>query len=1173
VRFPEHDVAKGGVPYHFPEGLHSRPQIPLPVHGVKMADKRRRKSLGVFRQKPEGFGPPLQIPATASAAAPMLEKTPSEYLPSPVESDPASPRTRPRTLQKSNRTSFFGSLRSLHSLDEDEKLALTRSDSKASSFHEDVEMNTKGLFGHKVLHYGDVQTSGSSMFRRKTQFIVLTESHLIRFRSAIRAAEMFPSIPSSSVRSHIARTSSASSYQELQMSTYSDITSGVPLEQVIGVYRLDDGRLTPTIEISYLDESSRKAAATQLSLTDAREALLWINAIRSACEQARLAMPPPFHDRTIEHLARVLERERDYDPEHFRAYKVVQRSVNKSMGRASAEDLTRLGSASICYLVLGLHKIHLLPLQRSSTRSSSTSLSEMDSMSSYAIVTLTSVKVSGEDDTLQLSFKHPAGAPMMVQLASHLAGEIALQIKSASEYLRPEWLKQPFFFEVPAAIDERSIPFNYPKEDHDSFDRTLIAYCAGYDVDTSRICYSVDYNCEDAPRFQLLPALDKSPYSSLELLAVFRALRYNESFSSISFSHINLTSLRHLYDPSVSDVDSLCTRSGHATNINGHIDMPMLCQEIRALGLKSRRLRRLDFSFTFPGTALAESQEPQDCGILEALVPLCKRSLTNVDWIVLSGIRLSDGDLNFLVDAASERQCHLRAVEIGECGLSVHDIDVLLSTLACQESTVEVIDISGAQGRFSPELFQRGIGAFTRLRRLNLTRVHKTAGPEPLIAPEALFMWRLEALYLSQTTLNENTVDSISAYLTTQKSEILRELHMNQCGLTGHDLATFFRSMTWDDKQPRQMHVSVNENRLKMGNTTLFRSIGQNYGPTSLSMRMMDFEKENHFRELINALKRNTTLRSLDISRASLPYDASLETCEALKELFATNHTLEELDISGEHAHLDATRFGIGLNVALRGLENNKSLRLLRIEHQGLGLQGASTLADVLTKNQTLVEIHCEHNEINLQSFTALVNALQKNKTILFMSDMANDRAKSIEKVRRELEKVDRAESPRSSRQNAGSGLKKAITGSLSGKGVRGHHKHNSSISSINSFTDQDVTAIIATLNEKWDAQVARMQKYLFRNYCIANGEQWHEPDENTSPVESGGATARQSPSTSMSMNVSVAESSLAQILRKVRLDRTPTGREEQLGATDYIDEKLALSAGSERMVFGRFED
>ncbi|EXJ80475.1 hypothetical protein A1O1_08620 [Capronia coronata CBS 617.96] len=1105
-----------------------------------MADKRRRKSLSIFRQKIDAV-PPIQIPSRTSAGM----RSSDSHLASPISSDQPSPKGRPKTLQKSSRSSVFGSLRSLHSLDEDEKTALTRSDSKASSLQEDGDMNIRGLLGDQVLQYGEVQAAGNNVFRKRTQFMVLTESHLVRFRSQSKAVEMFPSIPAQVGRGHTPRTSSVSSYSELQVAAYSDITSGIPLDQVIAVYKMDDGRPFVTVEVAYLDEKTRRSATMQMQLSEFREAYLWTSAIRMAASQARASLSQQIPEATVEHLARVLERERDYDPHHFHVFKVVQRSVNRSVGRASSDDLTRLGSG-IAYLVIGLHKVHLVPLHRTSTRSSSASLSETEAMTSFAIVTLTSIKVQAGEDAFQLVFKAPMGKPYTAQLASFSAGEIALRLRFASEYLRPEWQRQPFVFDVPEELEDQMDPPNFPKEDHDCFDRTLIAYCAGYNVNTSRICYSVDYHCEDAPCFQLLPSSTGTSYSALELLAVFRALRYNESFTSISFARISLSPLRHLYDTFASDVDSLSTRSGNPTNIVGHQDLPVLGQEIRALALKSRRLRRLDFSYTLPSRTLAEEEQPLDCGILEALAPLCKKSLTNVDWIVLTGLRLAESDLNYLVDAASERKCHLRALEIGECGLSVHDIDVLLSALAVQESTVEVVDISGAQGRFSPELFQRVIGAFTRIRRLNLTRVQKTAGPEPLVCPDALFAWRLEALHLSQTTLNEQTVDSISTYLASTKSDILREIHVNQCGLTGRDLATFFQSMARDDGLPRVMHVSANENRLKSGNSALFKTLAQGFGPTSLSMRMMDFDKDSHFREMIKALADNTTLLSLDIAGASLPYDASVETCEALKELFATNQTLEELDISGEHAHLDATRFGIGLNIALRGLKTNKTLRLLRIEYQSLGLQGANTLAEVLEHNNTLLEIHCDHNDINLQSFTALVDALERNHALLYMPSMDHDRAKSLEKVQREFETMEHVESPKAPSKNGATTLKKTFTGALTGRPHRrGHgHRHSSSMSSTASFTDHDVSAVIRTLDEKWDAQVARMQKYLFRNYCLSQGVPWQDDSA------AGGDGDHQSLDTTTTAN----GDSLAQLLQHVQLDRTPTV--ENPTSLDYLDEK-----------------
>lgn len=124
----------------------------------------------------------------------------------------------------------------------------------------------------------------------------------------------------------------------------------------------------------------------------------------------------------------------------------------------------------------------------------------------------------------------------------------------------------------------------------------------------------------------------------------------------------------------------------------------------------------------------------------------------------------------------------------------------------------------------------------------------------------------------------------------------------------------------------------VSENRLEKDHSQFVEAVANGLTPTSLTMKMVEYKKEDHFRELIQAIKRNKTLRFLDISKASLPYDASEETCEALQLMFAENETLEELDISGEHAHLEVAKFGIGLNHALTGLRKNNALKILHVE-------------------------------------------------------------------------------------------------------------------------------------------------------------------------------------------------------------------------------------------------
>ena len=720
--------------------------------------------------------------------------------------------------------------------------------------------------------------------------------------------------------------------------------------------------------------------------------------------------------------------------------------------------------------------------------------------------------------------------------------EIAYWIRQQTEFLRPLWTGQPYDFVVPNQLQESRFSVDLD-EDYGCFDRTLVAYSASYDVDTSNIRYTIDMLCDDAPCFKLLPPASpkRKRYTALELIAVLRALRYNEAFRSISFNGVSLDALQGIRDSYGLDVDALLNRRGARVHIPGQENLSVLSHELRALALKSMDLRRLDFSYSLSRVPMSDSDtHDPGCGIPEAIFPLCRRELTHVDWVVLDGIKLGDSDLDYLVDAASQRASSLRALEVGNCGLSFHDVDLLLSTVIAQERTLESINISGVQGRLNPDVLHQYIGYFYHIKKINLSRISRTSGPEPLITADTLLKWPLEELSFSQTAVNKETVKALAAYLASDSSKYLRVLRLDQCGLTGQDVATLLHSMG-----ERDLHMYLNENRIDNGCSALFDMIAQNETPTHLSMRMIDFKKEDHFRELIEALHKNRTLRYLDISKASLPYDAGTETCKSLQRMFEENDTLQDLDISGESAHLDVARFGIGLNLALTGLKKNTSLQVLRIEHQKLGLQGANTLASVLEDNTALREVYCENNDINLQSFTVLVNGVQKNKSLLSLSCMERDKTLSLEKVRREFE-LARRDSINSQNNATSSSIRRSLHAAMNVGHVSVGHKltknpslqRTPSTASTSSNTDprvnHDLEVLLKALRKKWETEVARLRRYLLRNYNIANGMN-----------DSGDETASERP---------VTASSMAAMMDNLNLEPSPEASPSQ--ATQEFEPK-----------------
>lgn len=366
--------------------------------------KRSRPSSGFFGGSSTSQG-------VVRASSPLAPRRPgTAEANSPVDNIPdGGARHRSRSFQKAVRTSVFGSLRSMQSTDDDDRLSMRGARSKASSFDEDDHIfpgSIKNVLGGAVLHHGEVQTSGG-MWRKKNQYLVLTDTHLVRFKSQGKAAEMFPSIPASWGRSgggNRQSIASISSFQEMQMAAYNDITSGIPLNSIVAVYRLDDGRPFFSIEVAHVDERTQKASIMHMQLNDPEESELWLVGIRSAAEKIRLSDPLPFDHKAVEYVARALEQERDYDPQMFHLFRVVQRSSNKPGGRSSSDDLAKL-SSTVCFLAIGIHKIHLIPLQKYPNRASVVSMSELEHAMSFGILTLNSLLMQRGDDTFQLTFR------------------------------------------------------------------------------------------------------------------------------------------------------------------------------------------------------------------------------------------------------------------------------------------------------------------------------------------------------------------------------------------------------------------------------------------------------------------------------------------------------------------------------------------------------------------------------------------------------------------------------------------------------------------------------------------------------------------------------------------------------------------------------------------------
>jgi len=367
-------------------------------------------------------------------------------------------------------------------------------------------------------------------------------------------------------------------------------------------------------------------------------------------------------------------------------------------------------------------------------------------------------------------------------LASLAASEVALRLFQLERFLRPGWQQRPFKIQLPHGrrADGHFEIEDLPEEADETFDRTLISYCVAYNINPSVVRYSVNNEVEDSPRFELLAPASTVPrgYSTLELLAVLRALRYNKEFNSASFAQINLDGLANAYDRYGSE--HICTQSADGISLSVSLDeqkrSSVLIQEIRALASTNHRLKRLDFSFCLSAKRPEYSADPEasstGCSIIEALYPLCKRQVTGVDWIALNGIALDEADLDYLAGLAVDPACHLRAIEVSRCGLTDRGVSLLLDAFRSQ-TALEAIDLSSNTLRLIPSTLSRQLGAFNHIRKIDLSHLVVEAGADPLIPFDILSTWRLEDLRLKGISLNAASVTALCKWVNSLTIELL----------------------------------------------------------------------------------------------------------------------------------------------------------------------------------------------------------------------------------------------------------------------------------------------------------------------------------------------------------------------------------------------------------------
>jgi Ran GTPase-activating protein (RanGAP) involved in mRNA processing and transport len=989
------------------------------------------------------------------------------------------------------------------------KLSLHLTNDTESIIYPSVS-NPEESFG-LVLHHGEAQLN-SAAFRRKTEYLVLTERFLVRFKTSKLAAQTFPWLLPA--QAHMQRSQSQnlhdhdlSSGHESPTDLSSRKTSIVPLQEVIAteITSTDRNRLA----LNVITHASCHKTSNLIQVDHTGGAPHWIESIspnsRSVQEQKGNLLTPVYSQSIRDTIGP--DSFSALEDSHNRLFLVHARHSKSQENISNGDDVIKDHNI-VMFLLIGTLKVHLITIpkaQRSSTRSLG-DLSKLQT-SSYGIVSLVSASINGRDDAFDLLFRKPQQTVTSLELASVHSHRILTSLHTQLTLLQPNWKQSPYTFRVPPILQQSFVNNTHEivPSTIDSFRLCFEAHCAAFGVDMNQIYYRLESNSDHGTTIHLEPY--HRNYSILEIIAFLRGLRFNEYFNSVSLAGVSLDELAEAYDLYGDDQIVIKPRMGTDILIlfEEMKHAPILFQEMTAIIMTNRQLRRLDFSHTInrtPNPFLEERGEDKGCCVLESLYPLCINQNTNVDWITLTGIHLSRTDFEFIIGMLSKKTCHLRAIDLSSCQLNTWNLQLLMRELPTQSNTLEAIDISNNPAQISPEIaFPLAFMECKSMKWVNLSQLQVTNEPVSLIPIQVLSAWRLEELRMTKTKINEETLDTLIRYgstspkpfsnstfryLESNSSTPLKALYLDGCQLTAYGIKRLCASSSKNTRD-RKLHIDVSGNRID-NIQPIVEAIRQNNTPPSFAIRGLEFEEEEDLDSFINSIQNNTSTTTLDISEIQIEFRIDDDLSRQLKTMFSKNIALKTLDISGEDSRLETSSFGSAFFEALQGLKENSTLEILKIRNQKLGLQGATVLADVIRSNNTLLEIHCENNKIPLSGLVILNEALTNNTTITYLPNFEESKQAALETIQSVINDNSEPSSPILSSKPHLSIKPKDLFGKLG----RTPKEKEPAI--------PDFAEAHEIVSQKWNIQQHMLKHYLGRNQQIALGSHFDEtPIEDSS--------------------------------------------------------------------------
>ncbi|RYP50431.1 hypothetical protein DL768_004023 [Monosporascus sp. mg162] len=401
-----------------------------------------------------------------------------------------------------------------------------------------------------VIKFGALHAESSLLKTKKEHYLVLTPSALFKFKSRAAALEQFPQAFASAnvTETFSSAPSLLSSKGSLGSSKdFKHLKAGaevhVPLERIVSVFKDEGTRPCFGIEMWWRDPNETTIfSRLELDFGLPEERDDWLKQIRHATRLRCKSMPderaPPDIESIFKQIVEAKPRQRNHS--QLDIFPVIPRRVYYKPRANSGEVKKHWRDGSSFYLALSKNSCLLAQFIRSGGQTIHKHLVQ------FGLASLSRANASLNDERFDLVFRLPMDRPERLDLSSRHHRMILSKLFKADTYLKPAWplwTRREVF-----VVDGESQPIHLPEgEDYGGFKRTLEAFLEAYH------CADVNWTVQwkDAryqPEFRLLPPTRQSQYSAYQLLAVFRALRYNDFFKSLSFRDIDFSSLSWLSD-------------------------------------------------------------------------------------------------------------------------------------------------------------------------------------------------------------------------------------------------------------------------------------------------------------------------------------------------------------------------------------------------------------------------------------------------------------------------------------------------------------------------------------------------------------------------------------------------------------------------------------------------